>query len=109
MEWHRAQKDTRTRVRKAGPTERGTLAFRSVTQLDHAARQLLVAERHCIEKNGEKAVAQYDFVMRCWTQEELHAHLTDAGFGSIAYFGDYDQDKPIGSTDRMVAVASWEG
>ncbi len=110
-EWNgTALKKTKNPVfEKRVETDRGTLTFRSVTQLDHAARQLQIAERHCVEKNGEKTVAQYDFVMRCWTQEELHTHLTDAGFGSIAYFGDYDQDTAIGSTDRMVAVASWEG
>jgi hypothetical protein len=90
-------------------TDRGRLSFRSVTQLDHATRQLLVAERHCIEKNREKVVAECDFVMRCWTQEELHTHLTDAGFGSIVCFGDYDQDTATGSTDRLVAVASLVG
>lgn len=87
-------------------TPRGRLTFRSVTRLDHARRLLLIAEQHTLEKDGAQTIQEHDFVMRCWTQKELHAHLTSAGFGSIAYFGEYDYNIPVGTTDRIVAVAS---
>jgi 2-polyprenyl-3-methyl-5-hydroxy-6-metoxy-1,4-benzoquinol methylase len=87
-------------------TARGQLIFRSVTQLDHSQRRLLAAEQHTLKKDGEEVSAAYDFVMRCWTQEELHHHLTQAGFHAIIYFGDYDWTVPPGATDRLVSVAS---
>ncbi len=85
---------------------RGRLTFRSVTQLDHHNQQLLVAERHTLQRDDVETVAVYDFRMRCWTQEELHGHLTRAGFSSIVYLGDYDSAVPLGASDRMVSVAS---
>jgi hypothetical protein len=48
----------------------------------------------------------YDFSMRCWTQEELHHHLAQAGFRAIRCFGGYDRTVPPGSTDRLITVAS---
>ncbi len=91
---------------KSAETDRGKLTFRSVTGLDAQTRQLLVYERHTLEKDGVEIVSEYDFIMRCWTKEELHTHLVKAGFGSIVYFGDYDHNIPMSSTDRIVAVAS---
>lgn len=91
---------------KSIETNRGKLTFRSVTQLDEKARQLLVSERHTLEKDGEKILSEYDFVMRCWTKEELHINLSDAGFHCTKYFGGYDANIPVGSRDRIVAVAS---
>jgi hypothetical protein len=44
--------------------------------------------------------------MRCWTKDELEVNLTHAGFGRIAFFGDYDADKPPDFSDRLVAVAT---
>jgi hypothetical protein len=38
--------------------------------------------------------------------EELNKNLTGAGSGDICYFGDYDPSKPVGSSDRIVAVSS---
>src|SRR5262249_20366852 len=55
-------------------TPRGTLTFRSVTQLDPVQQQLRVAERHILTTGGRETVATYDFAMRCWTQEELQHH-----------------------------------
>lgn len=91
---------------KSVDTARGRLTFRSVTQLDHHNQQLLVAERHTLQRDDVETVAVYDFRMRCWTQEELHGHLTRAGFSSIVYLGDYDNAVPLGASDRMVSVAS---
>ncbi|MGB2768826.1 MAG: hypothetical protein WBC88_03780, partial [Candidatus Zixiibacteriota bacterium] len=89
--------------------DRGTLIFRAVTRLGYETRQLLVAESYISKRDdGVKTVTEYDFVMQCWTRDELHNSLINAGFGSVAYFGDYDPSSPIGSTDRIVAVASLE-
>jgi len=89
-------------------TDRGKLTFCSDTRLDYKRKQLLVQERHSIKKDGVETVSEYNFTMRCWTKEELHQNLLDAGFGSIAYFGDYDQGAPVHTTDRIVAVALLE-
>jgi SAM-dependent methyltransferase len=107
-EWHATvrRKSRQPVFEKSVDTAHGQLTFRSMTRLDHAHRQLLVAEQHTLRKNGEDLTAAYDFVMRCWTQEELHHHLTQAGFQSVTYFGDYNGTVPPGATDRLVSVAS---
>jgi hypothetical protein len=89
--------------------DRGTLTFRAVTGLEHETKKLRVAESYILKRDDEvKTVTEYDFVMQCWTPDELHNSLINAGFGSVAYFGDYDSKSPVGSTDRIVAVASLE-
>ena len=85
----------------------GTLTFRSVTELEYETRQLLVAESHILKRgDAPETITEYDFVMQCWTKDELHNNLLKAGFGSIIYFGDYKSSSPVGSTVRIVAVAS---
>jgi SAM-dependent methyltransferase len=91
---------------KAVDTPRGRLTFRSVTQLDHLHRHLLVAEQHTLAHGGGESVSTHDFVMRCWTPEELQHHLAQAGFRNTVSFGDYDWTVPAGSTDRLIGVAS---
>lgn len=91
---------------KSVETDRGKLTFRSVTRLDDKTGRLLVSERHTLEKDAAEIVSEYDFIMRCWTKEELHSNLTNTGFGSIMFFGGYDRNIPIGSTDRIVAIVS---
>ena len=107
-EWNAtvARKRSEPVVCKSVRTERGTLTFRSLTRLDPQARQLLVAEHHTLEKDGKRTASGFDFVMRCWTKDELQDNLTSAGFGRVAFFGDYDSDKPPGFADRIVAVAT---
>jgi len=66
----------------------GTLTFRAVTRLDYETRRLLVTERHILERrNGARFLSEYEFVMGCWTWQELQTNLTKAGFGSVLYFG----------------------
>jgi SAM-dependent methyltransferase len=92
---------------KTVETEKGRLTFRSVTQLDPTGRRLLVSERHLLQpQNGANTEASYHFVMQCWTKAELDDYLARAGYGTITYFGAYDCRVPIGTTDRIVAVAS---
>lgn len=87
-------------------TDRGRLKFRSITELDPETRMLVVSETHQIETEEGLREAPFSFKMRCWTQEELQTHLIHAGFSSIRYFGGYDLEKPLGYSDRIVAVAS---
>jgi SAM-dependent methyltransferase len=87
-------------------TDRGRLKFQSITELDHDNMMLLVSEIHRIESEDGSREAPFSFKMRCWTQKELQAYLTLAGFHSVQYFGGYDFDKPLGCSDRIVAVAS---
>jgi SAM-dependent methyltransferase len=107
-EWHETvrRKQREAVFEISVDTARGQLTFRSMTQLDHQQRQLLVAEQHTLKQGDVETSSAYDFIMRCWTQEELHHHLTQAGFRAIEYFGDYDLTVAPGSTDRLVSVAS---
>jgi len=86
-------------------TPRGRLTFRSETRLDGAGRRLLVSERHVLEGEAGEVVAEHEFVMRCWTREELDQRLAEAGFEGVEYFGGYDLT-PAGASDRLVCVAS---
>jgi SAM-dependent methyltransferase len=87
-------------------TPRGRLVYRGEVRLDHVRRRMLVAERHTLTTDGGTTSADYDFVMRCWTQSELDERLAGAGFVAVEYRGAYDPAVPLGSTDRIVAVAS---
>ena len=86
-------------------TDRGTLTFTSITELDRENRQLLLSERHTLVHDGQERSSDYQFVMRCWTREELESGLARAGFSRVAYFGAYDAAVDVGGTDRLVAVA----
>ena len=91
--------------RKRVATDRGQLTFESRTELDPEKRRLLVSERHTLVSDGQELSSDYQFVMRCWTRNELQSNLTGCGFGRIAYFGAYDAAVEAGRTDRLVAVA----
>jgi hypothetical protein len=100
-----ARKDREPLFRKRVETDRGKLTFTSVTDLDAPTRQLLVKETHTLEAGGRERSWDYEFVMRCWTPDELRLLLHMNGFGSVAYFGAYDPSVGPGETDRLVAVA----
>jgi len=85
-------------------TERGTLTFRSETRLQPPSRRMLISERHRLTAGGESRTQAYEFVMRCWTREELTARLTDAGFGTMAFHAGYVA-RASEPPDRIVAVA----
>ena len=107
-EWHRTvhRKRREPVFETTVDTVRGRLTFRSVTELDPRQRRLLIVEQHTLQANDAETSSSYHFIMRCWTQEELHHHLTQAGFRVIEYFGDYEVTVAPGSTDRLVSVAS---
>src|SRR5262249_13169828 len=91
--------------RKRVSTDRGELTFTSVTTLDHENRQLLISERHELNKQGGERISDYQFVMRCSERAEIELLLARHGFGKVAWFGAYNPDVPIGSTDRLVLLA----
>ena len=67
--------------RKSVSTDRGTLTFSSVTELDPENRRLLLSERHSLVDDGQERSSDHQFVMRCWTPTELQTCLTSGGFG----------------------------
>lgn len=94
---------------KTVDTVRGQLSFRSVTRLEKKTRRLLVAEQHTLLNDSVESISTYEFMMQCWTKDELNRYLAQAGFRSIKFFGDYDRTVPLGASDRLVCVASLEG
>ena len=94
---------------KTVETPRGALTFRSVTRVEEETRRLFVDERHALKTDGgAESLSTYEFVMRCWTREELEARLARAGFGSFEFFGGYERGATVGSSDRLVCAASLE-
>jgi hypothetical protein len=87
-------------------TPRGTLAVRSVTRLDPARRRLLVSERHALAMRSGERIATHDFVMQCWTRDELATGLAAAGFEAVEYASAYPGTPGRGLEDRIVAAAS---
>jgi hypothetical protein len=87
-------------------TNRGRLRFQSITKLHPETKSLIVSEKHEMESGGNCQNVTFTFTMRCWTQDELNKNLTEAGFDRTRYFGDYNPSKPVGSSDRIVAVSS---
>jgi SAM-dependent methyltransferase len=110
-EWEatRERKEREPLFRKRVATSRGLLTFTSVTTLEPTRRELLIAEEHTLETDGEQRSSDFQFVMRCWTYEELESLLHLNGFSSVAYFGAYDAAVAAGATDRLVAVAQKMG
>ncbi len=106
-EWEASaeRKDREPLFRKSVDTDRGKLTFTSITELDRDNRQLLLSERHTLVHDGQERSSDYQFVMRCWTRDELESSLDRAGFGHVAQFGAYDAAVGVGRTDRLVAVA----
>jgi len=49
--------------------------------------------------------ASHDFVMGCWSRDELEQLLRAAGFEAMEYAGTYE-GAPLGVGDRIVVVAS---
>ena len=91
--------------RKRVATDRGNLTFTSVTTLDAEARRLISAECHTLERDGQERSSACEFIMQCWTRDELESWLPQAGFSRVAFFGAYDPGIPSGETDRLVVVA----
>jgi 2-polyprenyl-3-methyl-5-hydroxy-6-metoxy-1,4-benzoquinol methylase len=108
-EWHETarRKAQKPVFEKRIETSRGTLTYRSTVHLDHINHRLLVDETHEL-RTATQAVrsATYEFVMRCWTHDELDRHLAEAGLGRRDYFGGYSPTDWPTASDRIIAVAS---
>ena len=90
---------------KTVETDRGRLTFRSDARLDSATRQLRTAEQHVLTAHGSTTTVAYDFVMRCWTLEEVQHVLAQSGFVDADYRGGYDAARDDGATDRLFVAA----
>ena len=86
-------------------TPRGPLVFRSVTRLDPATHRLVVAECHALTTASGEVTACHDFVMRCWSRDELEGLLGAVGFERAEYAGTYE-GAALGVGDRIVVAAS---
>ncbi len=87
-------------------TERGVLTFRSVTSLHPPSRQLRIHELHRLHGPGGESEHTYEFVMQCWTREEVLEGLLAARFCIVEEWGAYNERVPPGATDRLVFSAS---
>jgi hypothetical protein len=67
--------------------------------------RLLISERHTLTTESGETVATHEFVMRCWTRDELDCGLRAAGFEAMEYAGTYE-GAPAGVGDRIVVAAS---
>ncbi|HKW91674.1 MAG TPA: class I SAM-dependent methyltransferase [Methylomirabilota bacterium] len=101
-----AQRAARPIAERRVSTPRGLLAFRTVTRLDPTMHRLLLSETHALETAaGEHITASDEFVMRCWTREELESALRRTGFEALECSGAYD-GAPLGTGDRIVVAAT---
>ena len=107
-DWSRtaARKTAEPVTERRVATPRGSLTFRSVTRLDPATRRLLVSERHTLTTSAGERVATHEFVMQCWTQDELDAALGTAGFEAIEHVAGETGEPSAGFEDRLVVTAS---
>jgi SAM-dependent methyltransferase len=87
---------------RAVQTARGTLTFRSETRLDVVTRRMHISERHVLRAADGCHSAAYDFVMGCWTPDELRQRSSDAGLELVEVRGGYTAGAEAG--DRIVAV-----
>ena len=86
-------------------TDRGVLTFTSATTLDSDNRRLVIAERHTLTDPKTERSSDYQFVMQCWTRDELESGLRGVGFSAITFFGAFNSAIQVGVTDRLVAIA----
>jgi len=91
--------------RKSVMTDRGQLTFRSITTLHHAEQQMHVHECHHLYGPEGESEHTYEFVMRCWTRDEVRERLEDAQFHIVQQWGGYDEQVLLGMTDRIVTCA----
>lgn len=77
-EWE-ATRDRKQRepvFRKTVATDRGTLTFTSITELDPERQQRLLSETHTLVNDAGEHSSDYRFVMRCRTRTELERNAT---------------------------------
>jgi SAM-dependent methyltransferase len=82
----------------------GTLRFQSETVLDSKLCQMRVRECFKITRNAIQTSNVNDFLMRCWTPDELRDRLLIVGFDDIETYPSYGESDQAWS-DRLVLVA----
>jgi SAM-dependent methyltransferase len=82
----------------------GVLAFTSRTALDHATQTLRVRERFEHRDRAGDTISENEFVMRCWSREELDGRMAGA-FSDIAIRTGYGE-RDTAWSDRMVVIAT---
>ena len=85
-------------------TDSGLLRFTSQTTLDEKNKKLLITETHELIINNKETVTKYDFVMRCWTKDELDNCLTNAGFEIIESYGAYDTKIKSNNSEKIIII-----
>ena len=86
------------------PLPDGTLRFESETVLDSESRQMRIRECFKVSRNDIETSNVNDFVMRCWTPEEIRGRLLMAGFDETGAYQRYGESDRAWS-DRLVLVA----
>ncbi|HLN03783.1 MAG TPA: class I SAM-dependent methyltransferase [Bryobacteraceae bacterium] len=82
----------------------GILQFRSETAMDIESHRMQIRERFDLQRGGVRTTSENDFVMRCWTPEEVAACLNGAGLQQVVAFPGYGTSGRIWP-DRLVVVA----
>jgi 2-polyprenyl-3-methyl-5-hydroxy-6-metoxy-1,4-benzoquinol methylase len=82
----------------------GSLRFQSNTVLDAELRALRIHERFDMHRGEEQISTENDFVMRCWTLDEINDCLLAAGLQEIGRYLTYGEDDRSWS-DRLVVAA----
>jgi SAM-dependent methyltransferase len=82
----------------------GVLEFQSDTVLGAATRRLHIRERFDLDRGGARTSMANDFVMGCWTPDEIARHLAAAGLDELGAYPTYGEDDHTWS-DRLVIVA----
>lgn len=87
-------------------TEFGLLQFESKKNLQKESRSYSLQETHRLIRNNHVIDEdRYDFVMRCWTEEELQTRLTNSGFFKIDCYGGFDKEISVGETVYIITIA----
>jgi SAM-dependent methyltransferase len=82
----------------------GTLCFQSETALDSGTRQMRIRECFKVSRNNMETSKVNEFVMKCWTPEEIERRLLTAGFDVAGTYGSYGESERTWS-DRLVVTA----
>jgi SAM-dependent methyltransferase len=83
------------------------LAFTSVTSCDDTTGLLHVHERFALHHDAQDTVMENEFVMRCWSRDELHERMADA-FTDVIIRTSYGEDDSAWN-DRIVVIARRAG
>ena len=77
-----AKIESRSSERASRPTGASSLLQASPRSTERT-RRLLLSERHTLVDDGQERSSDYQFVMRCWTREELESSLARAASAKL--------------------------